>query len=236
MGATIAWLSIKYIVDKKLWKFLLVMFIAYKFHNSALILLPMYFLPIRKSEPKKILWIMGGCFILGMSGFTSALFDAYGEVDANRATIAGNESGFRIPYFLEASFFLYLIISKYKDIPDKPLNIVLLNMSLVFCGILLFFIKSENGGRLSWYYMIGLISTITYLSTHTILNKNYANLMVGVSFFLFIRILNAWSIFLYPYKTFLTNGIRQGDIIEQEFEYDHGYDENKMYRPAIRNR
>lgn len=37
-----------------------------------------------------------------------------------------------------------------------------------------------------------------------------------------------------PYKTFFTNGIREGDVIEQLYEYDHGYDEDKFYRPAFR--
>ena len=45
-----------------------------------------------------------------------------------------------------------------------------------------------------------------------------------------MRILLAWGIQIYPYKTFLTSGVREGDIIEMEYEYDHDYDENKFYR------
>lgn len=106
-------------------------------------------------------------------------------------------------------------------------------MAIVFCGILLFFIKSENGGRLSWYYMIGVISTITFLSTHTLRNSKYALLMIVTCFFLFNRIVNGWGIQLSPYKTFLTNGVREGDNIEVKFEYDHNYDKDKLYRPAL---
>ena len=38
---------------------------------------------------------------------------------------------------------------------------------------------------------------------------------------------------LYPYKTFLTDGHRQGDNIYDEFEYDTNYYEDKFYRPAL---
>lgn len=234
MGATISWLSIRYIAKRDLKKFLLIWVIAWSFHNSAFILLPMYWVPVRKFNPQKVKWVMFFALVLGLTGGPTALFNAYGEVDQVRAQIGGNETGFRIAYLIEAGFFLYLILSRYKEIPNKPLNIVLLNMSLVFCAILLFFIKNENGGRLSWYYMIGIISTISYLCTHTHRNKKLANTIVVVCFFLFIRILNTWGIMLYPYKTMFTNGIRKGDAIEMEYEYDSGYNFNKFYRPIFR--
>ena len=233
MAATIAWLSIKYVVDRKFWKFLIVWYIAYRFHNSALILLPLYFIPIKKFDKTQVLWVMGLCFLLGVTGIPSGLFAAYGEIDPNRTSV-GNESGFRLPYMLEAGFFLWLILTHYDEVPNTKLRLVLMNMTLIFCAILLFFIKSDNGGRMSWYYMIGVISTITYLCTYTPLNRKYAFLMIVICFFLFNRIVVDWGIQLYPYKTFLSNGIRKNDIIEVMYEYDHGYDENKFYRPVFR--
>jgi len=234
MGATIAWLGIKYIIDRSLWKFLIVWFIAYKFHNSALVFLPMYFIPIRKFDKRHVLVVMIILFALGLTGGPTAIFSAYGEVDADRAEVAGNETGFRIAYVVEAVFFLWLILSQYEAVPDDRKHIVLLNMSLVFCGILLFFVKNENGGRLSWYYMIGIISTIAYLSTYSTKNVQQAFLMIIVCFFLFNRILTSWGVQLYPYKTFFSNGIRPGDFIEEKYEYDHSYDYDKFYRPAFR--
>ena len=234
MGATIAWLGIRYIIKRSLWRFFIVWFIAFKFHNSALVLLPMYFVPVRKFTDKHVLYVMIALFILGMTGIPTALFSAYGEVDAERAGVAGNVTGFRLAYVVEAVFFLYLILSRYDEIPETPKHIVMLNMSLVFCGVLLFFVKNENGGRLSWYYMIGVISTVSYLSTYTKKNIQQAFLMIVVSIFLFNRILTAWGVQLSPYKTFFSNGIRPGDTIEQKYEYDHSYDYDKFYRPAFR--
>lgn len=234
LGATIAWLGIKYIIDRSLWRFLLVWFIAYKFHNSALIFLPLYFIPMRKFEKKWVLIGMIVLFVLGLTGGPSALFSAYGEVDAERADVGGNQTGFRIAYVVEAVFFLWLILSQYEAVPDDRKHIVMLNMALIFCGILLFFVKNENGGRLSWYYMIGIISTISYLSTFSIKNIQQAFLMIVVCFFLFYRIVSGWGILLSPYKTFFSDGIRPGDFIEEKYEYDHKYDYDKFYRPAFR--
>lgn len=234
MGATIAWLSVRYIIKRDLKRFLLVWFIAWSFHNSALVLLPMYFLPVRKFDRQKVIIVMILAFILGMSGGPSALFSAYGEVDSERAGSVSNETGFRIAYFIEAVFFLFVILKRYNEIPLKNANVVLMNMALVFCLILLFFIKSENGGRLSWYYMIGVISTITYLCTYSRKNKMFANIIVVVSFLLFNRILTLWGIMLYPYKTFFTNGFRKDDPVEIQYEYDHNYDRDKFYRTVFK--
>lgn len=234
MGATIAWLAVRYIIRRDWKRFFIVWFIAWSFHNSALILLPMYFVPIRKFERKKIIYVMVAAFFLGLTGGPSAIFAAYGEVDSQRAEVAGNETGFRIAYLIEAVFFLYIILKRYDEIPLRRVNIVLTNMALTFCLILLFFIKNENGGRLSWYYMIGVISTITYLCTHRYQNKQFANIIVLVCFFLFNRILTSWGMMLYPYKTFLTNGFRKGDDIEARYEYDHNYDRDKMYRKPFK--
>lgn len=230
MGATIAWLSVRYIIQRDWKRFLLVWFIAWSFHNSALILLPMYFVPVRKFEKKKVIYVMLATLLLGLTGGPTAIFAAYGEVDSERAEVAGNETGFRIAYLVEAAFFLYIILKRYDEIPLRRANIVLMNMALVFCLILLFFIKNENGGRLSWYYMIGIISTITYLCTYTHHNRKFANVIVVVCFFLFNRILTNWGGMLYPYKTFFTDGFRKDDEIEIQYEYDHNYDRDKMYR------
>lgn len=234
MGATIAWLSVRYIIKRDLKRFLLVWFIAWSFHNSALVLLPMYFIPVRKFDRQNIIIVMVLAFILGMSGGPSALFSAYGEVDSERAGSVANETGFRIAYFIEAVFFLFVILKRYNEIPLKNANVVLMNMALVFCLILLFFIKSENGGRLSWYYMIGVISTVTYLCTYSRRNKVFANIIVVVSFLLFNRILTLWGIMLYPYKTFLSDGFRKDDPIEIQYEYDHNYDRDKFYRTVFK--
>jgi len=237
MGCTIGWLAIKYIIKRDLKLFLLVWFIGYSFHNSLLILLPMYFVPIRKFQPRTVIFLMIAAFILGLTPIPQLLFETYGEVDVNRVNAEdyAKDFGFRYAYLIEASFFLYIILTNYRKIPNRAKDVVLLNMALVFCAILLVFIRSENGGRLGWIYMIGIICTISSLSVDKRTITKDGVLMIIISLFLYIRIFISWQsgLFLYPYKSFLTDGYRYNDPIRERYEYDINYDKDKFYRPAL---
>lgn len=235
IGCTVVWLSVRYIVERDLGRFLLVWFIAFSFHNSALIFLPMYWVPIRKYPKEWVMGVMVVAFLIGLSPIPQGMFAAYGEMDTKRVNAGGyaRDAGFRWAYLIEAVFFLYVILTNYRNLSNKAKDVVMLNIALVFCAVLLVFIKSENGGRLGWMFMIGVMCTMSNICVKN--NKVLQNgaLMVVVCFFLFFRILNAWGIQLSPYKTFLTDGYRAGDAIHDEYEYDYYYDQDKFYRPVV---
>jgi hypothetical protein len=151
MGVVTAWLSVKYIIKRKLIPFLAIVFVAYSFHNSAIIFLPLYFIPIRKFSTTTIVVVMVACLIIGLSSIPSSLFEIYGEVAEDRVSSESytRVSEFRYEYLLEAIVFSGLILLGYSYIPNKKGNIVLLNIALLFCATLLIFIRSENGGRLA---------------------------------------------------------------------------------------
>jgi hypothetical protein len=234
LGASIGWLALKYVSERDLKRFLVIVFIAATFHNSAIMLLPLYFVPIRAFDRKKILMVMGVLLLLGLSGGPGALFDAYGSAveDSRVQNNIDDSSGFRIAYFIEAAFFLYFILKNYELVTETEEQTVMTNAALIFCGILLFFVKSENGGRISWYYMIGIISTLTYIATWQQRVTNTAIVLIFVSLFLYMRVYTSWQLYLnlYPYKTFFTNGYREGDYSWMYYEYDNNYDVDKFYR------
>lgn len=238
LGATIVWLGIQYVIERKFWKFLMVFLIAFSMHNSAIIFFPLYFVPRRKFSPRLIVGIMLSLLILGLSPLPNSLFQVYESSSIVERHADYNASGgLRIPYILEAFFFLYLILKNYSDIPNDKSYIVLMNMALIFCGILLLFVRSENGGRLSWYYMIGIIATITSICTFkTNIKKKIPLFLIGLSLFLYLRIYTGWQVYLnlYPYKTFFTNGFRSGDYSWENYEYNHEYDNDKFCRKAFR--
>ena len=234
LGATTAWLAIRYVVNRKLWKFLLVIFIAYNIHKSAIIFLPLYFIPIKKFRANFVVIFMFFMLVFGITPLPDMLFDAYGGIDniQSKLTTYQLEGSFRFDYVIEAIFFLFIIIYNYDGISgnDKE-KIVQLNMALVFCAILLFFTRSQNGGRLSWYYMIGMISTLCYLGSRG--KKQISELgtiLVILCFLLFFRIVIEWGVLISPYKSFFTEGHREGDFIYEKFEYDENYDDDKFYR------
>lgn len=234
MGCTICWLAVRYIIKRNLPLFLLITFIAYSFHNSALLFLPMYFVPIKKMPIKWVIGIMVGALILGLSPIPQALFSAYGETNNERANINtyAMDIGFRWAYLMEAVFFLFVILTNYSKIIIQRKEIVMLNMALVFCAILLVFVRSENGGRLGWFYMIGVICTMANICINNKKRLSHGIMLIIVCLLLYIRIYNGWQVGLqlYPYKTFLTEGYREGDPIHEEHEYDPSYDVDKFYR------
>lgn len=232
MGATIVWLSFEYIIKRDWKRFLLVWFIAYSFHNSAIVFLPMYFVPVRKYSRQQVLVVMAAALLIGLSPIPQGMFATYGEIDAERMNAAGYETdaGFRWAYLIEAVFFLYVILMNYKNVSNKAKDIVMLNTALIFCAILLVFIKSENGGRLGWFFMIGVMCTLSNICVKGKKMLAHGTLMVIVSFLLFYRVLDAWAFNMTPYKTFLTPGHTAAEWIYEDYEYDTNYDIDKFYR------
>ncbi len=236
MAATIGWLAIKYVIDRKPIQFFLIVFIAFTFHNSAIVLVPFYFVPARKFDPVFVFFVLVGALAIGMGNLLSDLIaesDAF--VDAARAEQNANyiaEGTFRVEYFIEAILFAGLLIWKYDAFDDNNRKeIVLLNMALVFCVILLVFVRSENGGRIAWHYMMGIIASVTHLATSPQYKTSALTgalvMMFGI---LFLRIVFVWGTLLSPYKTFFTNGHREGDYIYNIYEYDPQYDVDKFYK------
>ena len=233
IGVGIAWIGIKYVYKRNFLKFIFCILLATSFHNSAIILLPLYFIPIKKFNPKFIIIFMIMCLLLGLSGGPSSLFRIYGgvmDMQLRTDNYIERDIGFRYEYIIEAIFFLFFILKNYFIIPVDRKSIVLLNASLGFCAILLLFVLSLNGGRLGWYYLIGPIATISTICSDSHNTKVEKIIIPIVCFILFTRIVFQWGNMLSPYKTFLTNGVRDNDLIYELYEYDHNYATNKFYR------
>ena len=233
IGVGAAWLGLQYIYKRKLYKFLLCILIAATFHNSAIVLLPLYFIPTKRFKKKQVIIFMTLCLLLGLSGGPAAVFRLYGNItDMTERAISYSEQeiGFRYEYIIEAFVFLFLILRNYTRIPETKKDIVMLNTSLGFCAILLLFVYSLNGGRLGWFYLIGLIATLSTITSRIKRNSQTTSLITLISLLLFVRIVFYWGFMLTPYKTFLTNGIRDYDPIYQRYEYDYNYAKDKFYR------
>ena len=231
LAAGVVWFAIPYVAQRSFKKYLLFIVLATLIHNSAAYMILLYFIPRRKFEKKYIVIFMLTLLVIGISGVTRFVFSISGDVVSN-ARIAGYantaEIGFRIEYVIEAMLFLFILLINYRRIDDDELSLTMTNVYLMFCGLLLFFCKSSDGGRISWYCLLGIIVVLERLCRpkSAIQLKAFVSIMC---FVLFYRILLAWGVLIYPYKTFLTPGIRQGDFIEEMYEYDHKYDNDKLY-------
>ena len=241
LAFSVAWLGVTYLIENKRWKFFLIVLLVALLHKSGIVFAALYFLPLKKFKPGLIIMLLGICAVLGFSGVTGALYDAYANVsEAGSMNTYSTSSGVRGAYFLEVVFFVWVILSNYKKIETTRRNLVFLNMAWCFCALLLLFIRSSDGGRVAWFFTLGIIYTVTLVCStqrlHTRIKNAFGPLMVAVMLALYVRVYFAWQNYnnLYPYKTFLTNGYRVPDYSWERYEYDHGYDQDKFYRPAFR--
>lgn len=235
LATCFCWFSYRYVMKRQFWKFALCAIIAYKFHNSAIVFFPFYFIPRKKFPPKTVIAVMVVLLLIGITGIPSSLYGMYGDAtgtDARTEQYMRYGSSFRLEYVLEVVVFLFFIFKYYDRIPTDVKSITLLNASLCFCAFILFFVTSSTAGRQSWYYMMGIIGTLTYLVTHS-KSSQYVNTMMLVMALLFLRFVIYWGILVSPYKSFLTDGHRANDPIFLQYEYDEKYDKDKFYRKAI---
>lgn len=241
---TFAWMSIKYLLDGKRLKFFLMIIITALMHKSGIVFAVLWFMPIKKWKPNQVILILLGCAVVGLSGITSGLYDAVmaSGIIADQGNEYSAEGTARVAYVLEVIFFVWIILKNYNRIEANRQNIIFLNMAWAFCGFLLLFVRSLDGGRVAWFFTIGIVYTITLIATTNqikglrLARNKVAPLMIVVMLAMYVRVYNSWQFFnnLYPYKTFLTNGYRTPDYTHQHYEYDNQYDRDKFYRPAFR--
>lgn len=237
MATCFTWYAFRYVIKKQFIPFALCAFIAYRFHNSAIIFFPIYFLPARKFSKRTIVYVLLGLLVIGATGLPSNLYSVYGDIsgsDSRTGQYVVYGQSFRLEYVLEVGVFLWLILKQYDKIPEDREHLVFLNASLVFFAVLLFFVTSSSAGRQTWYFMIGLIYTLTYLvSLKKIAFDKYKIMIYLLTTVLYLRIVWSWGVLISPYKTFLTDGHRPGDVIYFGYEYDEYYEKDKLYRPLF---
>lgn len=235
LGLSFGLLSIKPLKEKNYIRFAIIMVIVFLMHKSGGVFALMAFVPRVRLSREVVIVLLLVCLVVGTDGTLSSSMDAYEAVMAKGA--GGNyslDAGFRIAYLLEATAFVSIILSNYDKIADTEENMLFLNMALMFCAVLLLFIRSENGGRMAWYFIFGVIITLTNIVSHPDFGVFSKLSLVALFLGLYLRIVTGWGSLLYPYKTFLTVGVREGDRTTVKYEYDHRYDMNKMYREPFR--
>lgn len=238
LACGVCWLSFPYVAKRKFLRFLALVVLATLIHNSAIYFVILYFIPRKKYKPRKIAIFMFVLLLLGFTGITKALFLFSGDIVQN-AKISGYsqtaEYGFRPEYVVESVLFLLILFKNYDWVKVDEEKLVLLNSYLMFCGLLLLFCRSSDGGRMAWYCMVGIMVLLTEFVSNV--NANFLRAFISLMMFvLYLRIISAWGFLLRPYKTFFTPGTRKGDLIRDVYEYDYNYDTDKFYNISFEKR
>ena len=237
LAVGIVWLSVEFIIKRNFPVFLLLVLLAWSFHASALIFLPMFFIGGRRFSIYRVFIFLFICFVLGFSPLPQIIISYSGEaaeMEERFAHSASDWGGARVDYVIEVLFFLWVLYKNRHSIPTDRRSLVFFNLLYGFCAILLLFMRMGQGGRFGWYFMIGIIYVLSYLSVKRGIIKDMKLFVILLCFALFFRITNEWAFNLTPYKTFLSNGYPCGErYIYEKYEYDGNYTKDKFYRPVF---
>ena len=235
LALCIAWFAIPYAIQRRPIPFFAIIILAMLFHNSALLFSGIYFIASHRFSRKQILTVIIWSLILGLTPLSTFLFSTIGgavnEQKANLSASGANTT--RYAYIIEAAFFLYFILKRYDTIGKNRLSLCMMNIALAFVFILCFFVRFLDGGRMSWYFLIGVVCTMAEIMAKDRRKGDIRKMITLVAVLLYLRILWGWGIQLRPYKSFLTDGVRTEDAIWERYEYDHHYDDDKLYRPVF---
>lgn len=231
LACGIAWLSFKYIWERKPVAFFSTVLIAYTFHSSAILFMPAYFIPHKKYSKDFIIKMLVLSLIIGLTPIPTKLLAMQNDDMGAGLGYADQIQGFRIEYVLEVFLFVYILFKNYKFIPNDRKNLTMLNLSFVYCATLFVFMRFGQGGRMVWFFMFPIIYMFVKLADRKHAFTWMKPTLFIMSLFLFLRISIAWSGQNTPYKTFLTDGEPCGDgTIYELYEYNRGYTKDKFIR------
>lgn len=232
-----AWQACEYAYKRKPLPFIAWMLLAFSFHNSAIIFAIMYFIPLKKFSKNTVISMMIILFLVGLTPIASWAMMVFGDMansQGRTSSYAEDSYGYNFGYLLVSVFFAYIISHNSRLIDNKRKNVFFYNMGLMYCAVLLALIRFGQTGRLGWYFMLGLIYTLSLIARRSSLKSNMRTFVIALSFLMFFRITYYWNFNLSPYKTFLSNGYPCGELyIYEENEYNEHYTGDKFYRPAI---
>lgn len=237
LAVGIAWQACKYAYERRARPFFALMLLAFSFHNSAIIFALMYFIPLKKFSKNTVIKMMIILFLIGLTPIASTMMNIFGDVTESKGRTAGYSSdttGYNYGYLLVSIFFAYIITANRNKIYNRKKDIFFYNMGLMYCAVLLALIRFGQTGRLGWYYMFGLIYTLSTIAQNSNKKSHLRTFTIILAFVMFFRITSAWAFNLTPYKTFLSDGYPCGIYqIYEENEYDVNYTADKLYKPAI---
>lgn len=186
-------LGTKYIQEKKIWKFLLVIFIAYLFHRSAIIALPLYFICNWIEIKKKWIYI-GLAFAFLFGTFGQGIAHNFIEDNASdlnigaRYTEAGGEKqyfqglGMSNPVIYYQSFFLIVYTFLEEKLKSNKYYYVLRNGYFMSTLILICFcsyrVLSGRTSSIFATYEIAIVPTLVFMLNKR--ERGYAYFGLGV--------------------------------------------------------
>ena len=218
----IFFIALKYIEEKKPWKYFLCCFLALTIHNGAIILFPIYFIN-KFNLTKKRLLIINCVFvatilfsvfdipILKCFDFLANIFSLSGGVDKALAIINSTDSSLNILHTIEYLIIMFIVIFNYKKLikinPHSKfiikLFLILLPLFTLFRGYSIF---TREKDYFTFTYIIILSLVCKLISTNKKFLLQICTIMVClVGFVRFIILFDDGA--MMPYESYITKDV-----------------------------
>lgn len=214
IAVVVCWLAIKYIIEKKLIKFLLLTILASFFHTSAIMFLLAYPIANLKLSNKQVVLLLIGSILIGvlklglMLGTFVSGFLPFGAEKLN-SYLEGDGGGINVLNFIEIVPILFIVLNFRNKMQQKVDNFnIFFNMYIVFVMITFAFYDFVFISRLKGYFIIGyfiILSSLAYIPPKK-------NMGMGIIFLLLLYCLAVYARELLtfddgegylPYKSYL---------------------------------
>ncbi|MDR6516360.1 EpsG family protein [Chryseobacterium camelliae] len=215
LAMILCWYSIHFLLNKKLWIFVLCIIIAIQFHTSSIVFFIAYFCSRYRLNNKWAVIIVTISLIVGLSKIgllVGQSFSAYlpGEQISEKVNnyIENSEAGVNILNFLELVPFFLILIYWRKSIEEKFPNFdFFFNIFLVYLCLTFAFYNFQFIARLKGYFVIGyilMISSFFYIGS----NKVKFGILLIVIFYCLAVFVRELLVFddgegYLPYQSFL---------------------------------
>ena len=204
-------LALKYIDEKQFFKYLFAIILAFLFHSSAILYLPLYFILNKKLKPKYIIviFILGHVFFwLGISWTQIILFPiekmGIGRISQYVALYGKSYDAYGISIgYLERLLSSLVMIYFYEPLSENRKNVKLLNLFFIFQFIYLYF---SDIAIIPQRVALLFIPAYWYLypQVYSYLKKDFKLLFIGLFFFYaLIRIYKESCSPLFLYQNYL---------------------------------
>lgn len=165
LAAAIAFLAIKFLVEGKFKRYVLVIIFASLFHQSALILLPIYFLVKVRAWSKATLGllILAVLIVTGYERFTAVLFTAIEDTQYADYTTFDEGGASAIRVVVQAAPLFIAFIGRQRLRQIMPNMDIIINMTLI--GLIFMLISTQNWifARMAIYFQLYSLILISWL-------------------------------------------------------------------------
>jgi hypothetical protein len=159
------WFTLPYIIDKKYIKATLLFTLAFLFHKSSLIFLPMLFISNRKFNSVQLTAGILGFVIIFASPLGKMVTQLIADTTENSklSIYAGKHSSINIFYVIELIMFISLAFIFKKYFYKYKQTMLIFNGFVFYILMSIIGLTNASFVRLAWYFFIFVVLAIPYM-------------------------------------------------------------------------